>query len=70
MRTDLSQYTGEVVYTQALTEAAVQSVVVGCRKALEDGDLTKNDAAKLRGRAAWAICHSAGRRGRIGLDVF
>jgi hypothetical protein len=51
------------------TASSTSAVVLGCTKAVQDGKLSKTDAASLRGKAGWSNSHSAGRCGRIGLEV-
>ena len=66
---NLADVTTKGSYTQRPTSSAVSAVVEGCKEAIENGYMTKAEAASLRGRAGWANSHSAGRCGRIGLEV-
>ena len=65
----LADVTIEGYYELKPTTASTQAVVRGCVEAVNRGRLDKDDASSLRGKASWSNSHSAGRCGRIGMEV-
>ena len=65
----LSEVATAGYYSLKPTESSINAVVNGCKEAIAKKHLTKDEAASLRGKASWASSHSAGRCGRIGMEV-